>query len=83
MSNEFEAALYLFDGDEDKAKILMELLKGASYGTPKKFNMKMDFSDPSCKWCDRGECWYFMPDSRLRCEHNKKDCSFYEENTQY
>lgn len=80
MANEFEAALYLFDGNEDKAKILMELLKGASYGTPKKFNVKMDFSEPSCRWCDKGECWYFVPDSRFRCEHNKKECTFYEAN---
>ena len=78
MSRELEAALFLFDNNEEKAKILIELLKGASYGSPKKFNVKMDFSEPSCKWCDKGECWFFMPDSRLKCEHNKKECKFYE-----
>ena len=78
MSRELEAALFLFDNNEEKAKVLLELLKIASYGSPKKFNVKMDFSEPTCKWCDKGECWFFMPDSRLRCEHNKKECSFYE-----
>lgn len=80
MHNEFEAALYLFDGDKEKANILMELLKGASYGIPEKFNVQMDFSEPSCRWCNSRECWYFMPDSKLICEHNKKECFFYEEN---
>lgn len=78
MSKELEAALFLFNNNEEKAQVLLELLKIASYGSPKKFNVKMDFSEPSCRWCDKGECWFFMPDSRLKCEHNKKECSFYE-----
>ena len=78
MSRELEAALFLFDNNEEKARILLELLKGASYGSPKRFNVRMDFSEPSCRWCDKGECWFFMPDSRFRCEHNKDSCEFYE-----
>ena len=77
MSRELEAALFLFDNNEEKAKMFMELLRVAAHGSSEKFNVKMDFSEPTCKWCDNGECWFFMPDSRLRCEHNKKECSFY------
>lgn len=74
----YETALFLFDGNEEKAKILMELLKGAPSEVPTKFDVEMDFSEPTCKYCDKGECWFFMPDSRLKCCHNKKECQFYE-----
>ena len=78
MDKELEAALFLFNGNEEKAKVLLQLLKEAAYGTPKKFNVRMDFSEPSCKWCEDSECWLFMPDSRLKCEHNKEECPYYE-----
>ena len=78
MNKEFEAALFLFDGNEEKATIFMNLLKDTFFESPVKYDIKMDFSEPSCRWCDNGECWYFMPDSRFRCEHNKKTCDFYE-----
>ena len=78
MSRELGAALFLFDNNEDKAKLFLEMLKGASYGIPTKYDVIMDFSEPTCRWCDKGECWFFMPDSRFKCEHNKKECSFYE-----
>lgn len=80
MNEELEAALFLFDGNEEKAKVFVELLKGNPIlcEVPTKFDVKMDFSEPTCKYCDRGECWYFMPDSRLRCEYNKNKCVFYE-----
>lgn len=77
MHNEFEAASFLFDGNEEKAKVFLELLKKP---IEPDFKVKMDFSEPSCRWCNSKECWYFMPDSKLTCEHNKKECSFYEEN---
>ena len=77
MLKELEAALFLFDGNKEKARIFMQLLKDATKSVSN-FDVKMDFSEESCKWCEKGECWYFMPDSRLQCEHNKTECQFYE-----
>lgn len=74
MAKEFEAALYLFDGNKDKAKLLMELLKEAAHGTPKKFSIK---SALNCRWCKEGDCWFHMPDSKLKCV--KENCKFFEE----
>lgn len=77
MLRELEAALFLFDNNEEKAKIFMQLLKDATK-TTSKFDVRMDFSEESCRWCDKGECWFFMPDSRFYCEYHKVGCDFYE-----
>ena len=73
MGNELNAALFLFDGDKDKAITLLELLKEAAYGTPKKFNLN---HSPNCRWCKEGDCWFHMPDSKLKCK--RENCQFFE-----
>ena len=74
-----DIALKLFDGDEGKAYLLLQLLHNFCLGDVKipefsklKMNLKMD----DCRWCrENGECWFRAPDSLFLCEGQ---CNDYE-----
>ena len=70
-------AEFLFDGDKEKARILLTLLDEKSFKAPPEFkNLKMQLPEHSCSWCNSyGECFYDMPDSLRKCEGK---CSRYQ-----
>lgn len=64
-----EAALFLMNGDEEKAYALLNLIGevGLPY-PPEEFNREMRLPEETCHYCtDDGECWYHMPDSMFKC----------------
>lgn len=73
-----EEALFLFDNNQEKAEVFTNLLNSTFYKFREESNLRMDFSEPSCRWCSSGDCWVHMPDSKTKCEHGKKDCPLYE-----
>lgn len=77
MSKE-EAALALFNGDEEKAKTLLTLIGDTGLSCPpEEFNRNMQLPQYDCGYCtDGGECWHDMPDSMFQC---KGKCEFFTE----
>ena len=74
-----ELAELLFDGNKEKASILIEILgtfNTSEITSPDFINLKMELPEETCKWCIDGECLAYMPDSMFLC---KGKCSTYEE----
>ena len=60
-------AYVIADNDESKAKAILDLVNLLTYKGSKMPDVKMVLADESCGWCENGECWLNMPDSKLRC----------------
>lgn len=73
-----ELAEFLFDGNKEKAEKLLVLIESFTNPIiPPEFkNLTMKLSEDTCKWCNNGECLFYMPDSMFRCEGK---CKEYEE----
>lgn len=81
----FNMACELFDGDENKARILLDLLnnKYTLHDTSTEFDgVKMTLSEPerNCKYCtEEDECLFYFPDSVYQC-YGK--CHFYKDSNE-
>ena len=63
-------AEFLFDGNKEKAKILLALLNEEEFTIPSEFkDLKMQLPEYSCNWCtSTGDCYLDMPDSLRECK---------------
>ena len=79
MNGQHKIAEFLFDGDREKAKQLLILIKSIAIPSslPDFKNITMQIPEGKCTWCDKnGDCWYYMPDSKLKC---RGECKHFEE----
>lgn len=80
-----ETALFLFDGNTEKAERLLLLIENfvSPVDTTKEFlNLVMNLPEYDCEWCsDNGDCWLSMPDSLFNC--NGKCKNFKDKNNDH
>lgn len=75
-------AEFLFDGDKNKAQQLLILIESFTNPVlPPEFKRKMIIPEEECTWCtNRGECFFYAPDSILMCKGKCEKFEGREEN---